>query len=109
MSSLLNRIKIIFCQSRKCWIIVDSEHGTVKIYDCIFCYLDRDSLTIIEKCFTCNGEVPQVKMVQCRKQEGTKDCGVYAIVFAVAVAMGCNPSRQNVKQDMIRAHLVRCF
>ena len=33
-------------------------------------------------------------MVQYRKQEGAKDRGVHAIVFAVGLAMGCNPSRQ---------------
>jgi len=91
MSSLSNRIQITFCQSCKHWIVattVISECGTVKVYDSIFRYLDRDSLTTIENCFTRNGEVPQVKMAQCRKQEGTKDCGVYAIVFAVASSNG---------------------
>jgi len=32
--------------------------------------------------------VPQVKMPQCRKQAGTKDCGVYAITFTAAIAFG---------------------
>jgi len=40
-------------------------------------------------------------MPQCRKQTGTKDCGVYAIAFAAAIAFGKNPGRQNFKQGHI--------
>lgn len=110
-STLLNGIQIIFCQSHRHWIVattINSNRDTVKVYDSTFHYLDKDSLTTIEKCFTCNGEVPTVKMMQCRKQEGAKDCGIYAIAFGVALAMGHNPSRQNLK-DVMRSHLVTCF
>ena len=65
-SSLSNRIQIIFCRSRRHWIVAtttNSNHDTVKVYDSMFRYLDKDSLTTIEKCFTCNGEVPTVKMI----------------------------------------------
>ena len=52
---------------------------------------------------------PQVKIPQCCKQAGTKDCGVYAIAFATTIAFGKNPGRQNLKQDETRAYLVVCF
>ena len=109
---LSNRIQIIYCQSRRHWIVATTKNSncdTVKVYDSMFHYLDNNSLTTVEKCFTYNGKVPTVKMMQCRKQEGTKDCGVYAVAFGVALAMGHNPSRQNLKQDVMRPHLVICF
>ena len=34
-----------------------------------------------------------------------KDCGVYAIAFSVALAMGVNPSRQIFKQD-VHSHFI---
>ena len=111
-TTLSNRIQIIYCPSRRHWIVattINSNCDTVKVYNSMFRYLDKNSLITVEKCFTYNGEVPTVKMMQCRKQEGTKDCGVYAVAFGVALAMGHNPSRQNLKQDVMRSHLVTCF
>lgn len=111
-SSMMNRIQIIHCRNRRHWIVattMNANHDTVKVYDSLFLYLDKDSLQSVENCFTLNNKIPQVKMMQCRKQEGGKDCGVYAIAFAVALAFSSNPSRQNFKQDTMRVHLVRCF
>ena len=48
-------------------------------------------------------------MTQCRKQKGGKDCGIFAIAIATAIASGLNPSRQNFKQEAMRGHLVDCF
>ena len=78
------------------------------MYDSLFRYLDQDSLQTIENCFQ-NDVNPEVRMMQCRKQDGGKDCGVYAIAFSVALALGVNPSRQNFRQDVMRAHLVNCL
>ena len=75
------------------------------MYDSLFRY----PLQTIENHFQYDDVIREVKMMQCRKQEGWKDCGVYAIAFSVALAMGVNPSRQIFKQDMMGAHLVNCF
>ena len=107
-----NRVQIIYCRNRKHWVAattINSEYNTVKVYDSLFRYLDQDSLRTIENLFQFDDIIPEVKMMQCRKQEGGKDCGVYAIAFSVALAMGANPSRQIFRQDMMRAHLVNCF
>ena len=47
----------------------------------------------------------KLKIPQCSKQAGTKDCGIYAIAFAVAIVFGKNPATQNFKQDKMRAYL----
>ena len=104
-------IQIIYCQNRKHWVVattINSKYNTVKVYDSLFRYLDQDSLQTIENCFQ-NDVNPEVRMMQCRKQDGGKDCGVYAIAFSVALALGVNPSRQNFRQDVMRAHLVNCL
>lgn len=107
-----NRVQIIYCRNRKHWVAastINSEYNTVKVYDSLFRYLDPDSLQTIENVFQFDDIIPEVKMMQCRKQQGGKDCGIYAIAFIVALAMGVNPSRQNFNQDMMRPHLVNCF
>ena len=106
-----NRIQIVYCQNRRHWVVattINSEHNTVKVYDSLFRYLNQDSLQTIENCFQ-SDVIPEVRMMQCRKQEGGRDCGVYAIALFMALALGVNPSRQNFKQELIRAHLVQCF
>ena len=109
--SLKNRIQIIYCRNRKHWVVattINSKYNTVKVYDSLFRCLDQDSLQTIENCFQ-NDVNPEVRMMQCRKQDGGKDCGVYAIAFSVALALAVNPSRQNFRQDVMTAHLVNCL
>jgi len=63
----------------------------------------------IENLFQHDNVSLKVRMIQCRRQTGTKDCGLFAITFATALAFGQNPSRQNFKQEEMRSHLVNCF
>ena len=81
----------------------------VKVYDSLFQHLDRESIQLVETLFQYDGIVPQIKMIQCGRQKGAKDCGVFAIAYATAIAHGLNPSRQNFTQQAMRAHLVDCF
>ena len=107
-----NRLQIVFCKERKHWVVatnINCFSGEVKVYDSLFQYLDQTSLKCIEKLFKEGDISPRIKMSQCHKQTGTKDCGVYAIAFATAIAFGQNAGRQNFKQQEMRAHLVSCF
>ena len=110
--SIQNRIQILFCKQRKHWIkatTINCTQNEVKVYDSLFQYLDRESIQLVETLFRCDGIDPQIKMIQCRKQIEAKDCGIFAIAFATAIAHGLNPSRQNFNQQAMRAHLVDCF
>ena len=110
--SIENRVQILFCKERNHWIMattISCTQNEVKIYDSLFQYLDRESIQLVETLFHCDGIDPQIKMIQCRKQVGAKDCGVFAIAFATAIAHGLNPSRQKLNQQAMRAHLVNCF
>ena len=110
--SIQNRIQILFCKERKHWIMattINCPQNEVKVYDSLFQYLDRESIQLVEILFQCDGIDSQIKMSQCRKQMGAKDCGVFAIAFATAIAHGLNPSRQNFNQQAMRGHLVDCF
>ena len=110
--SIRNRIQILFCKERKHWIVattVNCSPYEVKVYDSLFQYLDKDSLQLIERLFQCDNLNLDIIMTQRCKQEGCKDCGVFAIAIATAIASGLNPSRQNFKQEAMRGYLVNCF
>ena len=90
-------------QRSKTWMVVTNINcvdGEVKVYDSIVQYLDRASLRCIESLVKQRDAVPQIKMPRCRKQAGTKDCDVYAIAFAAAIAFGKNPENQFFKQEV---------
>ena len=45
-----NKIQIVFCNDRKYWIVattVNCNGDEVKVYDCVFSYLDKESLRTI--------------------------------------------------------------
>ena len=86
--SIRNRIQILFCQERKHWIVattVSYNPNEVKVYDSSFQYLDKDSL---QRLFQYNNLNLEIKMTQCRKQKGGKDCEVFAIAIATALPQG---------------------
>ena len=52
---------------------------------------------------------PRIRVIKTQKQKGNKDCGLFAIAMATAIAFGNDPSRQSFCQDLMRAHLVDCL
>ena len=48
-------------------------------------------------------------MVKVQKQEGTKDCGLFAVAIMTSLAHDENPSRITYDQSKFRSHLTECF
>ena len=48
-------------------------------------------------------------MQSMQRQNGSADCGLFAIAVAVDMAHGLDPSRATYKQPLMRRHLVKCF
>ena len=44
-----------------------------------------------------------------QQQRGLVDCGVFAIAFAVHLALGDDVTRLNFNQGQMRKHLLKCF
>jgi hypothetical protein len=52
---------------------------------------------------------PAFKIMNCQKQEGGTDCGLFAIANAVEVVAGKNPENVIFDQTAMRQHLKSCF
>ena len=90
-------IQIIHCPSRHHWIVAttignNGDGGKVLVYDSIFKKVDGETRKIIYNIFQLL-PVSNVKVVKAQKQMGTKDCGLFAIAYATALAFGQNPSK----------------
>ena len=50
-----------------------------------------------------------VEMVPVHQQEGSEDCGVFAIAYAVELAFGCDPRAVIYRQESMSSHLESCL
>ena len=106
-------LQIIHCPSRHHWIVAttvgnNGDGGKVLVYDSIFKKVDRETRKIIYSIFQLL-PVSNVKVVKAQKQMGTKDCGLFAIAYATALAFGQNPSKLRFRQESMRSHFVACL
>ena len=77
----------------------------VMVYDSVYSILDTATLDVIVNLFHSS----MVKMLKCQKQEGGKDCGLFAIAYATAIGHRVDPTSVKLNQAAIRSHLIKCF
>ena len=91
------------------WIVATSmmhrNSDEVLVYDSMYDSLDGDTVEIIKNLFCSDN----IKMVECQKQDGTTDCGLFSIANATAIANGIDPMKLNYIQGDMRMHLLQCF
>ena len=51
----------------------------------------------------------EINIVPVQKQNGSKDCGVFAIAMMTSIAYGEDPQNVTYDQDNLRVHLLDCF
>ena len=76
---------------------------TVQIFDSLYTSTDEETLKLILQLF---GSDTKVEMVDCAKQLGGKDCGVFAI--AIATSLASNKLSYSFDRAAMRCHLVKC-
>ena len=63
---------------------------------------------IVSICF-CKKKEIHATICDVQKQQGGKDCGLFALAFAVTLCDRQNPSEMSFIQYQIREHLTSCF
>ena len=93
------------------WIVastVNCKFEEVQVYDSLFRTMDKETKNTTQNLFqarSCKGLV--IKLVRCQKQTGGKDCGLFSIAFATAIAF--HTKITNFHQELMRTHLVECL
>ena len=90
------------------WIVVSTVGcggKDVNIFDSLYSSVDKETVEIINLLF---GNLC-INMAGCPQQSGTKDCGLFSIATATALANGLNPSSIQFDQRKMRLHLIECF
>ena len=83
----------------------------VKVYDSLNCEPTASLIDQISAIYSpVKGVLPTINKVLMRHvQEGSKDCGIFSIAYAVELTFGSDPSLQVFDQSQMRKHLVSCF
>jgi hypothetical protein len=82
---------------RNVFMLYDSLQGTV---------VSRNVQMQLEKVGRCGAEFSMQSM---QRQQGSDDCGLFAIAVAVDLAHGVDPGRAMYRQGLMRRHLIKCF
>ena len=92
------------------WIIALTVHdegpNKVMIYDSLYDnYIDAETQSIISDLF---GTAVMPEIVKVHKQQGVKDCGLFAVAFTTAI---CFKQELAVpfNQEIMHEHMVQCF
>ena len=99
------------CASQHHWTItttIGSKGNNVLVFDSIFGNVDEQTKKVIFNLFQ-SSSAKKLRVVNSQKQKGSKDCGLFAIAFATALAYGQNPSKLKYDQSSMRSHLAHCF
>ena len=78
------------------WIVASTLGCTsdeVLVCDPLYGTLDTDTLDVIANLL--------VKMLECQKQKGGTDCGLFAIVYTTAIGHGVDPASVTLNQAAI--------
>jgi len=94
------------------WITISTIgciHPEVQVYDSLVpaptSNLFRQVATLLA---TANTSI-SLKYVDVTMQNGSADCGLFAIAFATALINGCDPSQLFFDQAKMRHHLAKCI
>ena len=106
-----NRIlQIIHSCSRHHWLLatnIGNRGNEILVYDSIFKNLDKETKKLISDHFP-SVPVSKIRVVKSQKQQGIKDCGLFAIGYATALAHGQNMAKLRFRQESMRSHFINC-
>ena len=88
---------------------VGAAHPTVKVYDSIYSNAGPEIQALIASLLaTTRGEII-ANFIDVPFQSGCNDCGLFAIAYAVTIALGLRPEEYQFEQAGMRAHMLRCL
>ena len=93
------------------WVCVSSIGclpGNVHLYDSLFHDIINQEIEEQTNDLL-GGKLVQLQFVPVQQQTNNSDCGVFAIAFAVSLALGTNPKHVTFDTSRMRSHLAFCL
>ena len=103
-------IQIHFDRQRKHWTSSTFSGGMVRYYDSLYPGdLSEDIRNQLRSLYGHLMKTPKVMVVRVQQQQGTVDCGLFAIAYAVSVANGKDPAKVKFEQPSMRTFFAECI
>ncbi|KAL5506352.1 hypothetical protein EMCRGX_G007973 [Ephydatia muelleri] len=83
--------------------------GTVRVYDSLNKKLTKALKNTVADLLHSSTKKIEVEYVNCQYQQGSEDCGLFAIANACELCFGGDPSVVKYTQDDMRKHLLKAF
>ena len=91
------------------WLLLSSLNGKVIIYDSLNMKPTDSLIKQMKQLFSPDDSLPPYHQANCHVQTGSKDCGLFAIAYAVSLFHGIEPDKIVYDQSKMRTHLIQCF
>ena len=75
------------------WLLLSSLGGIVTIYDSLNMKPTESLMKQMKQLFSPDNSIPAFQQKTCHKQNGSDDCGVFAIAYAVGMFNGIEPDK----------------
>ena len=79
------------------------------MFDSLFADCDKETEAVIHSLYQYDTEKIKIIMSRCQKQSSKKDCGLFAIAFAVALIFNNQPSKLKFNQQKMKSRSVEYF
>eukprot|EP00731_Ephydatia_muelleri_P032821 Em0024g365a len=83
--------------------------GTIRVYDSLNKKLTKALKNTVADLLHSSTKKIEVEYVNCQYQQGSEDCGLFAIANACKLCFGGDPSVVKYTQDDMRKHLLKAF
>jgi hypothetical protein len=107
-----NYLQIFHCYGNHwiCASTIGCEEGIVNIYDSLYSSVSGTTQSSIDRIFSLTDIIYIVPSI--KKQNGAKDCGLFAIAVSTYLAFGRDPNAitsHHFEQSRLRSHLLSCI
>jgi len=98
----------------KHWVASSSLDGEIRVYDSLNIAPTRNLIIQLAARYSPGSNTPSMSRVikqmrMAQRQQGSRDCGLFAIAYVVDLAQGVDPAQVKYDQPSMRRHLLKCF
>ena len=99
-----------FDAKKQHWTTSTYGGNIIRYFDSLYNgYLTDDIRQQLLKLYGHLMKTPTVQVVRVQQQQGSTDCGLFAIAYAVHLAFNQDPTRAKFSQSAMRIHFVQCL
>ena len=103
-------IQFHFDANRQHWTTSTYSGGTIRYFDSLYPgYISAEVQQQLKALYGHLMKTPTASALRVQQQQGTVDCGLFAIAYAVSLAHGKDPAKTKFCQKSMRSFYVNCI